>query len=137
LNKFVQYLSENVPMYLETSAIRCVFDVPTTIPDFPLSSEMRHNLFLVVKEALHNMVKHAQASEARVGLRIDNETLFLSLADNGKGFPMKKKSAFGNGLLNMQERMKKIGGHFDLESDPGKGTRILLKIPLRKEFTTK
>jgi ligand-binding sensor domain-containing protein/signal transduction histidine kinase len=132
LNKFVQYLSECIPMYLEPAAIRCLFDVPSKLMDCPLSSEVRHNLFLVVKEALHNVVKHAQASEVRISLCVQNETLCLRLEDNGKAFPSQNDSAFGNGLLNMKDRVHRIGGQLNLESTPGKGTGILIRIPIKR-----
>lgn len=132
LETFVHYLYEFAPRYLQMSGIRCLFDSPMDLPDFPLASEVRHNLFLVVKEALYNIVKHARASEVQIHLVLENNSLSLAIADNGKGFSGQADSAFGNGLLNMKQRMATIGGKFELVSEAGKGSRIMLQIPLRQ-----
>ncbi len=131
LDKFADYLVVNAPLYLEMSGIRCGFDVPSKLPAYPLSSEIRHNLFLVVREALHNTVKHAGASEVRILLNIEDDILRLGIMDNGKGFAMESDPVAGNGLVNMAARMENIGGSFSLASEPGKGTRISLSIRLK------
>ncbi|MDB6029426.1 MAG: putative two-component system sensor kinase [Verrucomicrobiales bacterium] len=135
LDKFADYLVVNAPLYLEMSGIRCGLDVPSRLPPYPLSSEIRHNLFLVVREALHNTIKHAQASEVRILLSIEDETLRLDIVDNGKGFTTESDLASGNGLINMEARMKNIGGSFQLASESGNGTRISLNIRLKNSLS--
>ncbi|HZQ48198.1 MAG TPA: two-component regulator propeller domain-containing protein, partial [Verrucomicrobiae bacterium] len=130
LDMFADYVGENAALYLETSGVRCIFELPPKLPSLPLSSEVRHNLFLVVKEALHNVVKHAAASEARISLSIDDGILILRIADNGKGFAGNTNSRSGNGLINMEDRMKKIGASFQIAGHPGKGTQITVKLPV-------
>jgi ligand-binding sensor domain-containing protein/signal transduction histidine kinase len=130
-NRFVFYLYEYVPRYLETTSIRCLFDVPQPLMTTPLSSTIRHDLFLVLKEALNNVVKHALATEVRLSLRIEDDALIMILADNGHGFSAANRSLFGNGLNNMRDRIEKMGGSFELESETGKGTRLTTRIPIR------
>lgn len=129
-NRFVFYLYEYVPRFLEPTSIRCLFDVPDASLTTPLSSSIRHDLFLVLKEALNNIVKHAGATEVRISLRMENSTLIMTVADNGKGFPADKTSLFGNGLNNMHDRVRKISGSLQLQSEPGKGTSLVLRIPI-------
>ncbi len=130
LDRFSDYLCETVPMYLKTTGLRCAFDVPGRLPAWPLSSEIRHHLLLVVKEALHNSVKHAHATEFKISLRLENERLLLVMSDNGRGFVRPASSAFGNGLGNMEERMKSLGGGMRLTSAPGQGTKIEIEIAI-------
>lgn len=73
LDKFVIYLHEHVPRYLDASSIQSSFDIPDVLPACVLSSEVRHNLFLVVKEALHNVVKHSQATQVHIQIHVEND----------------------------------------------------------------
>jgi signal transduction histidine kinase len=97
---------------------------------------MRHNLFLVVKEALNNIVKHARATEVCLRLSVKDKTLSLVIKDNGCGFDLAHSalhtphSPLGNGLVNMRERMTQLGGQLTVESVPGQGTRIAISAPL-------
>jgi signal transduction histidine kinase len=89
-------------------------------------------LFLVVKEALNNVLKHAQASEVSVAIAESAGVLEIALEDNGRGFDLGKtdKSRAGDGLKNMRKRMAKIGGGFFLASLPGQGTKLRLTVPV-------
>jgi signal transduction histidine kinase len=107
--------------------VRCRLDVPAQLPEQPVSTEARHNLFMTVKEALNNALKHAAATEVRVGLAVDDSRLTIKIADNGRGFSPGEVRGSGNGLRNMKERMQKIGGRLILESKPGTGTTITLE----------
>lgn len=137
LETFVHYLFEFAPAYLKMSNIRCLFDSPLDLPDYPLASEVRHNLFLVVKESLYNIVKHAAATEVQIHLALESGQLKLDIRDNGQGFAPKADSAFGNGLLNMKDRLTRIGGQFEISSAPGKGTCIHLRIPVKNIASTR
>ena len=86
---------------------------------------MRHQLYLAFKEALHNVIKHAGATEVRVQLEIDAELISLSVEDNGRGFEANHISQTeGDGLKNLRHRMEEIGGKFEQTSSPTHGTRI-------------
>ena len=131
------YLREFGPEFLSPASIHCRLDFPTPAPDDPLDSEKRHHLFLVVKEALNNVVKHARATEVWLRLSLKDKTLSLTIEDNGRGFHLSQPSTLnpqaaglGNGLVNMRERLARLGGQFSVESAPGKGTRIKLTVPV-------
>ena len=121
--------------------IRCRLDVPLQLPATPVTAEVRHNLFLAFKEAMHNIVKHAAANEVRAELKQESSKLILLVADNGRGFdsrglpdnapPKPDRIARGNGLINMKQRLAEIGGVCEIASEPGKGTTVKFTAPLR------
>ena len=127
LENLVSYLQDHAERFLLHSRIQCFFEVPTNIPARAISSEMRHNIFLVVKEALNNIAKRARASEVKFQLCLLEEEMIVEICDNGCGF---SSGSSGNGLRNMEDRLKKIGGSFRWQSEPGKGTRVRFLVPV-------
>jgi two-component system, NarL family, sensor histidine kinase LiaS len=93
------------------------------VQTLPLSVE--EALFRVVQEALANVARHSKATLVQMVLTITDETVTLSIADNGQGFDTTRQGYVGVGLLSMQERMKALGGDVQVESTPGKGTRVV------------
>lgn len=92
-------------------------------------------LYRLFQEMINNILKHAQATEAQVGISVNKGVLSMSVSDNGIGMPPEskssnKKSATGNGLLNLQERCRIIGATYTIESSPNKGTFIEIKLPI-------
>jgi signal transduction histidine kinase len=87
-------------------------------------------LYRIVQESLRNISKHAQATEVTISLVGRNDSIILSIMDNGKGFDPGQKSRVGLGLDSMQERAYLIGGDFLVESQPGLGTVIEVLAPL-------
>lgn len=118
--------------YLGLARIPCVCAAPDSIPSVPLSAEMRRNVFLVVKEALHNVVKYAHASQVSFDMCYLNDTVTIVVADDGRGFLLNEKMESGNGLGNMKRRMDDLGGSISIDTAPGRGTRIALKVVTRK-----
>jgi signal transduction histidine kinase len=100
-------------------------NVSDSLPD-----EMRTCIYRVVQEALHNVSRHSMAKTAVVTVRQEDGSLFLSVEDDGGGFDHEKKR--GLGMLGMEERVRQLGGHFEVQSAPGKGTilRVTLPIPV-------
>ncbi len=133
LDQLALYTGEYLEKILGMTNIRCRLDVPVELPHQALSADVRHNLFLVIKEAVNNSVKYAEATELKFSLRVSDFILFIVIEDNGKGFSVAENSARGNGLQNMERRLKNIGGRFEISSEPEKGTRIRLEIPLSRE----
>ena len=86
LDSLVTYLGRFAQHFLSAAGIRCRLDVPLDLPALALTAEIRHNVFLAFKEALHNVVKHAQATEVRLSLELRPEGFMLVIADNGRGF---------------------------------------------------
>jgi signal transduction histidine kinase len=131
LEKLAGYICQYGQTFLESTSTRFRFDAPEKLPDVAVSSEVRHNVFMVVKESLNNVVKYAASTEVWLRLRLENSMLNISIEDNGQGFSVEEKSSQGNGLQNMQKRAVQMGGTFLVSSEPGKGTRIQLRIPMR------
>ncbi|HXA44881.1 MAG TPA: ATP-binding protein, partial [Candidatus Angelobacter sp.] len=128
LESLANYLSQFAQEHLALAGVRCVLDVPTVLPGVPLTAEVRHNLLLTTREALQNAVTHAQASEVHLTLKIDGDGLIISIADNGRGFNPDSVSPESNGLQNMRRRMEEIGGRLEVNSRPGHGTKVILKL---------
>jgi signal transduction histidine kinase len=132
LDSLMAYLESFAQDFLGTARMRCRLDVPLQLPVLPLTAEVRHNLFLAFKEALHNVVKHSGASEVRIVVRLAPTGFSLTLQDNGTGFLLEEanRKGFGNGLANMRRRLAQIGGQCHVESAPGSGTRVTLTVEL-------
>jgi NarL family two-component system sensor histidine kinase LiaS len=82
-------------------------------------------LFRVAQEALSNVSRHSQATLVQMVLTITDEMVTLAIVDNGQGFDTTRQGRLGVGLRSMQERMKALGGDVEVESSPGKGTRVV------------
>jgi signal transduction histidine kinase len=99
-----------------------------------VNGDKRTVLYRVAQEALTNVARHAQASQAEVKIQKIDGAICMKIKDNGKGFPAKRvlhaKEGKRLGLLGMRERLEMVGGRFALTSAPGKGTTILAQIPL-------
>jgi signal transduction histidine kinase len=129
--------------YLDAVGIRCRLDLPAKLPPHRLTTEVRHNLFLAYKEALHNAVKHAGATEVRIAIAFEANTLELVVEDNGRGFSLNDgtnkgprehgRTAGGNGLENMNRRVREIGGECHIDSEPGRGTKVKFQLLLKFE----
>jgi signal transduction histidine kinase/ligand-binding sensor domain-containing protein len=104
------------------------FCVPPEYEDFRISADIRRQVFLIFKEAVNNIVRHSYSTRAAVEFAVIEDDLTLRLSDNGRGFTPSAVS--GNGLVNMQKRAADLGGIVALESTPGKGTSLMLRIPL-------
>lgn len=130
LDSFVAYLRSHTSRYLEAAGIRCRFDIPAEPPPQRISSERRRTMYLVVKEGLHNVVKHSRATEASLAVAFRDNVLAVVIADNGQGFDVGDRSGIGNGLVNMRKRMADIDGCCIVHSVPAEGTRITFSVPL-------
>jgi signal transduction histidine kinase len=139
LDSLANYLQKFAQDYLETAGIPCRLDFPLDLPIWPVSADVRHHLFLAFKEALHNVVKHARASEVHISLVLIGEAVVLVVGDNGVGFVMESapsrsgvapnRFANGNGLENMRRRLAEIGGQCRVQSQPGKGSKVQFMAP--------
>jgi PAS domain S-box-containing protein len=97
-----------------------------------LSAEIRTILFRNTRELLMNVIKHAAATLITVSLSVSQGNLLITVEDNGVGFnPQQKVESTGFGISSVQENMKSIGGSFQLETQPGSGTRVTLRLALQ------
>jgi signal transduction histidine kinase len=130
LDHFANYVSQFAEDFFRLTPIRCRLDVPADLVERPLSTEVRHHLFLAVKESLNNVVRHSSASEVWVRLGCHNGELAIVIEDNGKGLPGTEAGPGHDGLANIRNRVEGLGGRFALETEPGKGTRVRMNLPL-------
>jgi signal transduction histidine kinase len=93
-----------------------------------LTAEVRHKLLLASREALQNVATHANATEARVTLQLDDDSLVIIITDNGRGFDAERAGSEGNGLSNIRRRLDDIGGRAEIISAPGNGTTVRLVV---------
>ena len=129
LASVARYLASYAEEYLAGLKVACRVHIPNSFPDQAVSGEVRHHLFLAVKEALNNAVRHGGATEIGFHVRVLADQLGISITDNGGGFEAAGRSN-GHGLLNLRNRLEQLHGHCELESSPGAGTTISLQVPL-------
>jgi signal transduction histidine kinase len=110
--------------YLGDKNIKLRFESSGTA-EIKLNGEIRRNIFLVVKESLHNIIKHAKASEVFIRIDIDKE-LHVVIEDNGKGFDASRIRPFADGIKNMKRRIEEVGGRYLV--DGTNGTRIEIHV---------
>lgn len=122
----IVYIRQYAGTFLEDANIILSFEQQQTIPDLEVDGYTRRHIFLLTKEALHNIVKHSGASEVKIHIHIDNY-FTVSIADNGKGISDAQREIPGNGLRNMQQRIDVLKGRFQIMQKAG--TRIIFSIP--------
>lgn len=127
LDDLIAYTRQHTVELLEDRGLQYFFDMPEQLPPLHLTGEQRRNIYLVIKEALHNVIKHACATSICIAFQV-NDKLEVTIRDNGKGMDAGKGRRFGNGLRNMQQRMEIIGG--SLEITAAQGTTLRLRCPL-------
>jgi signal transduction histidine kinase/ligand-binding sensor domain-containing protein len=130
LSELVAYVGQFAAEFLRHAGIPCRMDLPDAPPQWPVPAEVRHNLLLVEKEALNNIVRHAFATEVRLEFSVGEDSVGMVIEDNGRGFADAPDGPGADGLQNMRRRMQGIGGSFQIESRPGAGTRIVFSCPL-------
>lgn len=127
LEAIIAYTRSFAVEYLSNNNIQCKVTLPDEIPACIIKGETRRNIFLSVKECLHNVVKHSGASEVLIRVSVDKK-LAIFIHDNGKGIDWDKIRPFSNGMMNIKKRMKDAGGTVDFKNE--KGTKVELSIPL-------
>jgi signal transduction histidine kinase len=127
IENLIAYIRSYAVEFFENTSIDCFFSMPATIPPREISGEKRRNIFLSVKEALNNVLKHSQSSVVRINVTI-NPRLTIEIQDDGVGINMEKLRKFGNGLNNMKKRMASIDGEFNIENREGTRTTFQLSL---------
>jgi len=151
LDGVVTYLGQYVQEFLTAAKLRCRLDLPAEVPAIIVSAETRHNLFLAIKEILNNIAKHSRATEVLFQLQLADPVFTFVIKDNGAGFapgsigarvsrpceseltgemPVPLRISSGHGLANLAKRLEQIGGKCSITSEPGKGTRVELIVPV-------
>jgi signal transduction histidine kinase len=112
-----------------------VFEADTSLPEFPDIYNI--TLYRALQEALNNVVKHAQATQAWVDLSVEEETINLTVQDNGIGFSEEKANSNGIGLAGLRERITIAGGALNITSTPKRGTILAAQFPLSNKHRVK
>jgi signal transduction histidine kinase len=129
LAHLIDYTGQFAVDYLRAAGVRCLLDVPENAPAREVPTNVRHNVFLVVKEALQNIVKHARATEVWLRISATTQDLRIVIEDNGSGFARAPEDALADGLRNMHQRMQELGGRCRIQSRVGAGTEIIVELP--------
>jgi ligand-binding sensor domain-containing protein/signal transduction histidine kinase len=146
LDGLVTYAGKYAQEFLTAANLRCRLDLPPEPPAVSVSAETRHNLFLAIKEALNNVVKHAEATEVLFELKLPPGAFAFVITDNGKGFSPgaagesngnPQRISAGHGLKNLSSRLEAVGGNCMVSHGPGQGTRVELMVPIRKPAVRK
>jgi len=129
LEEVIYYIRSQCSEMLDHANINFEYDLPQTIPFRMISSEDKRNLYLVIKEAVHNAIKHSGANSVRIECNITDKLVF-KVTDNGHGFDPALVKNNGNGLSNFKKRISMLNGTYQLLTAPEKDTSIIFTIPL-------
>ncbi len=131
IHNFIQSIEELLLGVKNSAALEYAFEYDDEVDWDGLGSDIKVNLYRMVQESLQNCVKHAKASKVSLTFAVRNRNnLEVSLVDDGKGFVVKKGKK-GIGLRNITSRIEKVGGTWDIQSRPGKGTTVIFNIPIQ------
>ncbi len=127
LSNLIYYIQRQARQWLENYPCQLTVDPPEIMPDIVINGEARRNIFLIVKEAVHNIIKHSGAN--RVIIKITcNTKLAITIIDNGKGMTAEQNRDDGNGMKNMRQRVQKLNGKFFIKNQ--EGLTLTVEIPI-------
>jgi len=129
INKLFDRMESFASGVLSSQEIGFDFKVETDLGQVNFTMDQRKSIYLIFKEAINNIVKHAEASMVSVHVSRSRDTIHIRIEDNGKGFDMAAESN-GNGLANFRDRADEAGIQLFIESEKGKGTRLKTDIAL-------
>jgi signal transduction histidine kinase len=128
------YFGSYAQRLLELASVSCGLDVAEELPEHPLDPKFRQEIFMAFKEALTNIVRHAQATQVWLRIAVRGDRLLVELADNGHGFTLTGPKTGNDGVANMKERLKSLGGDCQIVTDLQKGTTVRFQAPLPKRL---
>jgi len=124
LGNMVAYIRSYTIEYLEGTGIKPTIQIPEILPALVVRGTIRRNIFLLMKEALQNIVKHAEATEVMICMNEEPMGYSLTIHDNGKGIDLENIRQFSNGLKNMRKRMEDFDIDFSIENKNGTLIRL-------------
>jgi signal transduction histidine kinase len=128
-NGLVESIKELIENIHDSKALQISFNYDRS--EFPISSDKSVALFRIIQEQLRNILQHSQAGSASISLHIADDQVILSIADNGLGFNPQQHTA-GIGLSNMRERAALYEGMIDIQTEMGKGCKVIVRIPVNR-----
>jgi signal transduction histidine kinase len=132
LDALGNYLCQMVNQLCDQARLRCRLNVVDLPPHIQVSSQTRHNIVMAVKEAVHNIIKHAKAEEVNLRVSLVERLLTVSVHDDGVGFEL-STIAKGSGLKNMQRRLEDLGGNCTIQSQSSKGTTVEMNLRITSQ----
>lgn len=130
LSDLIQRMRRFANDVLEAADIEVSFRTLPDHSDTPLQADLRRELFLIFKESVNNIARHSECSQADIVVEIKGSQLIMRINDNGQGFQPEQGNGQGHGLASMRERARRLGGDLELTSECGKGTMLILTVPL-------
>jgi signal transduction histidine kinase/ligand-binding sensor domain-containing protein len=127
LPHLIAYLATYAEQFFQTTRIHCRQEICRDAPERPLPGALRRDIFLLVKEALNNVLKHSAAKEVWLRIAVRGPLLRIVIQDDGRGFDLAHTKNHRQGLENMQRRAAAAGIKFRLHAAVGKGTRVTLR----------
>lgn len=129
------YYSFFAEEFLNLANIACRLELAENLPKIPLDSNSRHGIFLAVKEALNNVVRHSGATEVTLKIDMVGDELVISISDNGRGFTFDSVNPGSDGLSGMRNRLQKLAGACNISSRPGQGTTVEFRLNTKANAT--
>ena len=130
LQSLVDYMVHFANETFSAGKMRCRLDFPPDLPAQALPPDVRHNIFLIGKEALTNVLKHSRAAVVNFQIKVADRELVMVIADDGRGFDLAAAATNGrhNGLVNMRRRAEAVGGQLTFITKPGQGARVEFRV---------
>ena len=128
------YFASYAQRLLDLASVACGLDVAEDLPDYPLDPKFRQELFLAFKEAVTNVVRHSGATQVWLRIAVNDNQLIVEVADNGQGFDLQARPAGADGLANMKQRLKSLGGDCEIQNGKPNGTTVRFRTPLPKRL---
>lgn len=130
IDKLIFYIIQFAESMLSLGGINLSVSVPDEIESKFTHAEIRHNIFLIVKEVINNIIKHSEAKNVRIEASMNKNLFELTVSDDGKGFSMENIDKFSNGIVNMNQRAKSVNGFIKIDSKLNEGTKIFLSATI-------
>ena len=129
-NDLISHIRAYIQTYLPLNNLQYTFEAEELAEDIELQGSKRRNIYLIIKESLHNIVKHANANMVNIKIKIEDDQLLISIEDDGIGIKKENMRAAGKGLKSIKKRATDVAGNLSINSTEGEGTTIIAKIPL-------
>lgn len=128
------YFGSYAQRLLDLASVSCGLDIASDLPEHPLDPKFRQELFFAFKEAVTNVVRHAGATQVWLRISVRGNGLIVEVSDNGHGFDINNHHAGNDGIANMNDRLKSLGGKCEITSNAKEGTVVRFCAPLPKSF---
>ncbi len=128
------YFGSYAQRLLDLASVSCGLDIAHDLPEYPLDPKFRQEIFFAFKEALTNVVRHAQATQVWLRISVNHDCLVVEVSDNGRGFEPASRHAGNDGLVNMTDRLKSLDGDCEITTDSRDGTTVRFRAPLPEKI---